>query len=76
MKKSLPEVFSYLSMTAGLVALFSAFGMIIIFLRSSVINISDLETKTGYTFLYIFLASIVLVPIFFYLSNRFEPNKH
>ena len=75
MRSSLPEIFSYLSMTAGLIALFSAFGMIIIFLRSFVINISEQETKTGYILLYLFIVSLILVPIFFYLSNRYEPDN-
>ncbi|MCZ6469432.1 MAG: hypothetical protein O6702_06550 [Candidatus Dadabacteria bacterium] len=43
MRDSLPNFFSYLFMTAALIALFSAFGMIVIFLRAHVISINVLE---------------------------------
>jgi len=70
MRNPLPSFFSYLFMTAGLIALFSAFGMILIFLRYYVISISDLEKQTGFIFLYIFITSVILAPTFFYISDK------
>jgi len=63
-------------MTAGIIALFSAFGMIIIFLRSYVISINDLEKHTGFIFLYIFIISFILAPTFLYISHKLEKNDH
>jgi sensor histidine kinase YesM len=72
MRNSLPNFFSYLFMTAALIALFSAFGMIIIFLRSYVMSINDLEQRTGYILLYIFIISLILAPTFLYISDKLE----
>ena len=74
MKNSLPDLFSYLFMTAAMVALFSAFGTIVIFLRNFFISITDLESKTGFIFLYIFIVSIILTPTFLYFSYKLEKN--
>jgi len=74
MRDSLPDLFSYLFMTAALMALFSAFGVIIIFLRSYVIVINDLERQTGSILLYILIASLILAPTFLYFSYKIEKN--
>lgn len=75
MRDSLPNFFSYLFMTTALIALFSAFGMIVIFLRAHVISINVLEKETGFIFLYIFIISFILAPTFLYISYKIDKNN-
>lgn len=74
MRDSLSSVFSYLFTVAVFISLISAFGMILILLRSFIVEISGIEKQTGFIFLYIFLTCIILAPIFLFISNKLE--KH
>ncbi len=72
MRDSLAHILSYLFMSAAVTCVISAFGVIIIFLRSMFGNISQTEKDTGFLFVYIFIACIILAPIFLYASNKLE----
>ncbi|MEQ9619480.1 MAG: hypothetical protein RIG61_09940 [Deltaproteobacteria bacterium] len=72
MRDSLSSVFSYLFMTAVFISVISAFGIILILIRSFIVEISEIEKQTGFIFLYIFLACIILAPIFLFISNKLE----
>lgn len=74
MRESLSSIFSYLFMTAVFISVMTAFGMVIIILRAIIIDISDAEKEIAFLFLYTFLTSIILAPIFLYISNKLE--KH
>jgi len=62
-------------MTAALIALSPAFGMIVIFLRTHVISINVPEKQTGFIFLYIFIISFILAPTFLYTSYKTDKNN-
>lgn len=74
MKDSLSTLFSYLFMVAVFIAVITAFGMIIIVLRAVTMDISSVEKQVAFLFLYTFVASIILAPIFLYISSKLE--KH
>jgi len=57
-------------MTFGLVALFSTFGTIIIFLRRYFISVNDVEKQTGFILLYILIGSLILSLLLLYLSDK------
>ncbi len=62
-------------MTFGLVALFSTFGTIIIFLRRYFISVNDVEKQTGFILLYILIGSFLLSIICLYISGRTNKEK-
>lgn len=72
MRDQLSSIFSYLFMGAAITCLISAFAVIIIFIRSFVLDIGKAETQTGFFFLYMFIIAAVLAPVFLYVSNRLE----
>jgi hypothetical protein len=72
MRDQLSSIFSYLFMSSAVICLISAFGVIIIFIRSFVQDIGIAEKQTGFLFLYIFIIAAVSAPIFLLISNRLE----
>ncbi len=72
MRDSLSSVFIYLFMAAVFLFIVSAFGMVVIFLRAIMIDISGTEKQLGILFLYTFLTCIILAPIFLYIANKLE----
>lgn len=74
MRDSLSSVFTYLFMVAVFISLVSAFGMILILVRSFIIEISVTEKQIGFKFLYVFLTCIILAPIFLFTSNKLEKS--
>ncbi|MEK6224296.1 MAG: hypothetical protein N2A97_05465 [Thermodesulfobacteriales bacterium] len=62
-------------MTFGLVALFSTFGTIIIFLRRYFISVNDVEKQTGFILLYILIGSLILSLLFLYLSDKTDNQR-
>jgi len=74
-RTSLTTIFSYLFMTFGLVALFSTFGTIIIFLRRYFISVNDVEKQTGFILLYILIGSLILSLLFLYLSDKTDNQR-
>ena len=72
MKESLSSLFSYLFMAAVAVCVISLFGALIILMRSFTMDIGGMEKQTGYAFLYVFIACIILAPIFHYISSSLE----
>ena len=72
MRDSLSSIFSYLFMTTIFMLILSAFGMLIVFLRSLFTDIGDMETRVGFLFVYILIICIILAPIFLYVSNKLE----
>ena len=72
MRDSLSSIFSYLFMTTIFMLILSAFGMLIVFLRSFFTDIGDMETRVGFLFVYILIICIILAPIFLYVSNKLE----
>ncbi len=75
MRDSLSSLFSYLFMVTVSIAVIAIFAAIVILLRSFVIEIDVVEVQAGFMFLYIFIGSCVLSPIFLYLSNRLDKYK-
>ncbi len=75
MRDSLSSLFSYLFMVTVSIAVIAIFAAIVILLRSFVIEIGVVEVQAGFMFLYIFIGSCVLSPIFLYLSNRLDKYK-
>jgi hypothetical protein len=75
MRDQLSSIFSYLFMASIFVFIVSLFAVLIIFLRSFIVNIGNLEKQTGYAFLCILITCIILAPIFLYLSNRMEKYR-
>lgn len=61
-------------MVSIFVSVISLFAVLIIFMRSYMIDIGGLEKQAGYAFLYIFIICTIAAPVFHYLSNRLE--KH
>lgn len=57
------------------VSAISLFGALIIFLRSLTGDIGGMEEQAGYMFLYILIISLILAPVFLYLSVRLEKYK-
>lgn len=57
------------------IAAITIFAALIIFFRSFTMEISGTEEQAGFMFLYIFIATCILSPIFLYLSNRLEKYK-
>ncbi len=57
------------------IAVIAIFAAIVILLRSFVMEIGVVEVQAGFMFLYIFIGSCVLSPIFLYLSNRLDKYK-
>lgn len=74
MRDSLSSVFSYLFMAALCVSAISLFAVLIIFMRSFMMDIGGLEKQAGYAFLYVFIICIIAAPIFHYISNKLEKN--
>ena len=72
MRDQLSSIFSYLFMSAAVICLISAFGVIIIFIRSLVQDIGMTEKQTGLLFFYIFIIAAVLAPVFLLISNKLE----
>lgn len=72
MRDSLSSIFSYLFMTTIFMLILSAFGMLIVFLRSLFTDIGDMETRVGFLFVYILIICIILAPIFLYVSSKLE----
>ena len=72
MRDQLSSIFSYLFMFAAVICLISAFVVLIIFIRSFVHEIGLSERQVGFVFLYIFIVSAVLAPVFLYVSNKLE----
>ena len=66
------RIFSYLFMTSAVLCFLSAFGALIIFIRSIVKDIGIAETQTGFVFLYIFVITALLCPAFLFVSHRLE----
>ncbi len=75
MRDSLSSLFSYLFMVTVSIAVIAIFAAIVILLRSFVMEIGVVEVQAGFMFLYIFIGSCVLSPIFLYLSNRLDKYK-
>lgn len=74
MRDSLSSVFSYLFTTTIFIIILSAFGALIVFLRSIFTDIGDVETRVGFLFIYILIACVILAPVFLFVSNKLE--KH
>lgn len=75
MRDSLSSLFSYLFMVTVSIAVIAIFAAIVILLRSFVVEIGVVEVQAGFMFLYIFIGSCILSPIFLYLSNRLDKYK-
>ncbi|MGD9653317.1 MAG: hypothetical protein AB7I96_11310 [Candidatus Dadabacteria bacterium] len=75
MRDSLSSLFSYLFMVTVSIAAIAIFAAIVILLRSFVMEIGVVEVQAGFMFLYIFIGSCILSPIFLYLSNRLDKYK-
>ncbi len=75
MRDSLSNLFSYLFMGTVSIAAIAIFAALIIFFRAFTMEISGTEEEAGFMFLYIFIASCILSPIFLYTSNRLEKYK-
>ncbi|MCA9808798.1 MAG: hypothetical protein R3B51_12175 [Thermodesulfobacteriota bacterium] len=75
MRDSLSSLFSYLFMVTVSIAVIAIFAAIVILLRSFVMEIGVVEVQAGFMFLYIFIGSCILSPIFLYLSNRLDKYK-
>lgn len=74
MRDSLSSVFSYLFTTTIFIIILSAFGALIVLLRSMFTDISNVEARVGFLFIYILITCVILAPIFLYVSNKLE--KH
>ncbi len=74
MRDSLSSVFSYLFMASVCVSAISLFAVLIIFMRSFMIDIGGLEKQAGFAFLYVFIICLIAAPIFHYISNKLEKN--
>lgn len=57
------------------IAAITLFAALIILFRSFTMEIGRAEEEIGFTFLYAFIASCILSPIFLYLSNRLDKYK-
>lgn len=75
MRDSLSSLFSYLFMVTVSIAAIAIFAAIVILLRSFVMEIGGAEEQAGFMFLYIFIGSCILSPIFLHLSNKLEKHK-
>jgi len=74
MRDSLSSVFSYLFTTTIFIIILSAFGALIVFLRSIFTRIGNVEARVGFLFIYILIACVILAPIFLFIANKLE--KH
>ena len=72
MRDHLSSIFSYLFMSAAFICVISVFAGLIIMLRSIVLDTTIVERQIGYIFLYIFIASLILGPIFLFISTKLE----
>jgi len=75
MRDSLSNLFSYLFMVTISIAAITLFAALIIFFRSFTMETGRTEEELGFTFLYVFIASCILSPLFLYLSNRLDKYK-
>ncbi len=74
MRSTLNNLFSYLFIAAVVILCISAFGAVIIGLRSFFATISPEEKKLGTKFLIVFISSGIAAPIFLYLNRMFEKD--
>lgn len=72
MKSSMAAFFSYLFITSVIALIISAFGAVIVGIRHLLTTISDTEQTIGYYFLLLFIASLVLAPLFLHLNQKFD----
>jgi len=57
------------------IAAITLFAALIVFFRSFTMETGRTEEELGFTFLYVFIASCILSPLFLYLSNRLDKYK-
>lgn len=75
MRDSLSNVFSYMFMVTVSIAAITLFAALVILFRSFTMEIDRTEEEIGFTFLYAFIVSCILSPLFLYLSNRLDKYK-
>ncbi|MCL4243791.1 MAG: hypothetical protein KJ002_01450 [Candidatus Dadabacteria bacterium] len=75
MRDSLSNFFSYMFMVTVSIATVTIFAALVILFRSLVMEIGGPEEQVGFMFLYIFIGSCILSPIFLYISNRLEKYR-
>ena len=61
-------------MAAIFVSVISLFAVLIIVIRSFMMDIGGLEKQAGYAFLYVFIICIIAAPVFHYLSHKLEKS--
>lgn len=74
MKSTLNTLFSYLFIAAVVILCISAFGSVIIGLRSFFSTISEEEKNLGIKFLVAFVSSGIATPILLYFNRMFEKD--
>lgn len=72
MKSSFASFFSYLFVTTILTLIISAFGTAIVGVRHLLTTISDSEKTIGYYMLAVFIASLLLAPLFLYINQKLD----
>ena len=74
MRNTLLSLTSYLFTISVVIIAVSAFGAVIIGLRSFFSTIGETEKELGYKFLIIFISSGIAAPLFLHLNRKFEKD--
>lgn len=75
MRNTLLNLTSYLFTITVVIIAVSAFGAVIIALRSFFSSIGEEEKNLGYKFLIVFISSGIAAPVFLYLNRKFEKDN-
>lgn len=74
MRNTLLSLTSYLFTISVVILAVSAFGAVIIALRSFFSSIGEQEKELGYKFLIVFVSSGIAAPILLHLNRKFEKD--